>query len=68
MTFLKLKIFKSPLFWLFLIVIIASIIIGKTAYVKLENSENQNNLTEMTVIVEKQSLGVKVQASGNDYN
>jgi len=64
MTFLKLKIFKSPLFWLFLIVIIASIIIGKTAYVKLENSENQNNLTEMTVIVEKQSLGVKVQASG----
>lgn len=64
MAFFKLKTLKHPLFWLFIVVTIGAIAVAKTAYVKLENTKKQSNIEEMTVVVEKQNLGVKVQASG----
>ncbi len=64
MAFFKLKTLKHPLFWLFIVVTIGAIAVAKTAYVNLENAKQNSKFDELTVVVQKQNLGVKVLASG----
>jgi HlyD family secretion protein len=64
MVFLKLKILKHPLFWLFIILMVGGVAFGRNAYIKQENIKLKNTLEEITVVVEKENFGVKVQGSG----
>lgn len=64
MAFLKFQTLKSPLFWLICVLTVGIGVVAKTTYVMVDQPQEESQIEKLTVVVEKQNLGVKVQASG----
>ncbi|HEY9706344.1 MAG TPA: biotin/lipoyl-binding protein, partial [Allocoleopsis sp.] len=64
MAFLKFQTLKNPLFWLICILTVGVVAVARTTYVMIDQPQEESQIEKLTVVVEKQNLGVKVQASG----